>query len=535
MSEDGLRVLRAGRAVLLELPGLEDVLTLLESLRTAPLEGTAEAVPAARTILLRPDDATSWEKLAERAMQRWRHCAHRDREVRPSSAQTVTIPVLYDGEDLHDVARLCGMSSEDVIARHTAASYTVAFTGFAPGFGYLAGGDPVLYVPRRERPRTAVPAGAVGLAGEFSGVYPRSSPGGWQLIGRSDVVLFDAAAEPPALLRPGTPVRFEAVDELTGDQQAGESDHAAPATGAHAAGEAEPTPALEVLESGAQTLIQDLGRPGRAELGVGASGAMDRAALRRVNRLVGNVAGAPALEHVGGGLRLLATQDLVLAVTGAETPVLLEGAPAEHSYPLKLPAGRELELGAPRTGTYAYVGIRGLTVPQVLGSSSRDVLAGLGPEPLHPGAQLTVDAIGAAAVVLGEAGPAVPRAGEQLWLDVVLGPRTDWFTDEALHHLVSQDWEVTERSNRVGLRLAGEHPLQRLRHEELPSEPTVRGALQVPAEGQPVLFAADHPLTGGYPVIACVAEHHLDLAAQAPPGTRLRFRLPGGGSGTLGR
>lgn len=523
MRAEGCRVLRAGGAALVELPGLDDVLTLLESLRAEPVAGMAEAVPAARTILIRPEGGTSWEALAERIAQRWRRCTGSDRERPLGPVQPVAIPVLYDGEDLDEVAHLCGMRREDVIARHTAATYTVAFTGFAPGFGYLAGGDPALHVPRRERPRTVVPAGAVGLAGEFSGIYPRSSPGGWQLIGRSDVVLFDAAAEPPALLHPGTPVRFTAVDELTGTPPSGPAH-----TGSPAPEDVDSTirglPAVEVLAPGLHTLIQDLGRPGRAALGVGVSGAMDRAALRRGNRLVGNSTGAPALEHVGGGLRLLALRDIVVAVTGAQTPILLDGEPAEHSYPLKLPVGQELEIGSPEAGTYAYVAIRGLTAPRVLGSSARDVLAGLGPEPVGPGAQLTVGAVGAA-VVLGETAPALPRASDELTLDVVPGPRADWFTGDSLHLLVSQAWQVTERSNRVGLRLRGDRPLERLRHEELPSEPTVRGALQVPAEGQPVLFAADHPLTGGYPVIACVAEHHLDLAAQAPPGARLRFRL----------
>jgi KipI family sensor histidine kinase inhibitor len=128
--------------------------------------------------------------------------------VEAPATDAVEIPVVYDGPDLADVARLTGLAADEVVAAHTGTPWRVAFSGFAPGFAYLVGGDPRLAVPRRERSRTSVPAGSVGLAGEYSGVYPRSSPGGWQLIGRTDAVLWDLDREPPALLRPGGEVRF---------------------------------------------------------------------------------------------------------------------------------------------------------------------------------------------------------------------------------------------------------------------------------------------------------------------------------------
>lgn len=198
------RVLPCGdAAVLVELDSLEEVVGLAAALADPLPPGVTELVPAARTILVRYDPARTDRDAVARAV--------RERPPRPPgerAGEVVEIPVVYDGPDLDEVAALAGLSPEEVVALHTSGEYVVAFCGFAPGFGYLTGLDPRLHVPRRSTPRTRVPAGAVGLAGEFTGVYPRESPGGWQLIGRTERRLFDLAWDPPALLRPGTRVRF---------------------------------------------------------------------------------------------------------------------------------------------------------------------------------------------------------------------------------------------------------------------------------------------------------------------------------------
>lgn len=198
-----MRFLPAGRsAVLVEVDDLETVLALHAGLRRDPLAGVLEMVPAARTLLLVHDGSTSLSRLADRV---------RDQPLTGSGRRggaPVEIRVSYDGADLADVARQTGLSEEDVVHRHAAAHYVVAFIGFAPGFAYLIGGDPALRVTRRDTPRTRVPAGAVALAGEFTGVYPREAPGGWQLVGRTEATLWDLDREPPALLLPGTAVRF---------------------------------------------------------------------------------------------------------------------------------------------------------------------------------------------------------------------------------------------------------------------------------------------------------------------------------------
>ncbi|TDD70364.1 allophanate hydrolase subunit 1 [Actinomadura darangshiensis] len=197
-----MRILPSGDAALLvELPDLPEMLGLYAALTASPPPGVADIVPAARTLTLLLDPSADPAAIAATV-----------RGTRPGEADgaagTAEIPVVYDGADLGEVARLTGLTPAGVVAAHTGTPWRVAFTGFAPGFGYLEGGDPRLDVPRRATPRVRVPAGAVGLAGRFSGAYPVESPGGWQLIGRTEAVLWDLDRDPPALLRPGVRVRF---------------------------------------------------------------------------------------------------------------------------------------------------------------------------------------------------------------------------------------------------------------------------------------------------------------------------------------
>lgn len=193
----------ADQGLLVELADLDEVLALYAELVDAPPDGLVDLVPAARTLLLRIDPRCTDLRRVARSVR-----AARPRSGARPDAGHVQVPVTYDGEDLAEVGRLTGLGERGVIEAHTGQEWTVAFCGFAPGFGYLIGTDDRLHVSRRSTPRTRVPAGAVGLAGEFSGVYPRESPGGWQLIGRTAVQAWDLDRDPPALLAPGVRVRF---------------------------------------------------------------------------------------------------------------------------------------------------------------------------------------------------------------------------------------------------------------------------------------------------------------------------------------
>ena len=511
------------RAILVELPSLHAVLSLQAQLTAHPRPGQIDVIAAATTVLITAESPESVRAVAE-------YVRSLDLEA-PADTESalVTIEVVYDGEDLDEVAELTGLGREAVVGAHTGQLWTAAFAGFAPGFAYLTGEDRSLEVPRRRSPRTAVPAGAVALGGAYSAVYPRQSPGGWQLIGRTDAVMWDLSRENPALVRPGDTVRFTAVRE-----QATLTHHQQTSNGA-ASTEEPATEGLAVRKPGLQATVQDLGRPGFASLGVSSAGAMDRGALRRANRLVGNAEGAAGIELLFGGLELEALSDQVLAVTGAAVPLEItpptqeagKGATAvrhpECGAPFALLAGEKLTVGHAAAGLRSYLGVRGgIGGPEALGSRSTDTMSGVGPEPLQVGTILPVlPPTPGSSVGRPEASPLPDPTGATV-LRVVPGPRQDWFSAETLQDFLAREWTVTPQSNRIGLRLKGQ-ALTRNRDGELASEGTVRGAVQVPPEGQPVLFLSDHPVTGGYPVIAVVVHADLDKAAQLPPGTPVRF------------
>jgi biotin-dependent carboxylase-like uncharacterized protein len=281
---------------------------------------------------------------------------------------------------------------------------------------------------------------------------------------------------------------------------------------------------VTVLATGPQALVQDLGRPGNAHLGVPPSGALDVPALRLANRLVGNAESAAGIELLLGGLRLRADCSCTVAVTGPALPVTVNGRARDSHTPVHLADGDVLTLGTPVTGLRSYLGVGGgVDVPAELGSRSTDLLSGIGPAPL---AADDVLALGAAAGVPAGADELGSRpVPDEISLPVLLGPRDDWF-DHAARQLAAGRWVVSPESNRVGLRLAGP-ALERTAafdRRELPSEPVVTGAVQVPANGVPLVFLADHPTTGGYPVIGVVVTAALAVLAQARPGTAVGFR-----------
>ena len=287
--------------------------------------------------------------------------------------------------------------------------------------------------------------------------------------------------------------------------------------------------AITVTRSGPLTVVTDLGRPGHAHLGVPHSGALDPDALRLANRLVGNAEGLAGLEVLLGGLELRAEAGVTVAVTG--TPMAAwrrdedgtRRAVGSHRA-VHLRAGQRLELGVPAAGLRGYVACAGgLEAAEELGSRSTDLLSGLGPAVVADGDRFE---LGAAGEVPSDAGPvpvSVPAA--RIAVPVLLGPRDDWFEDPAAA-LRASVWTVGSASNRIGLRLAGQ-PLVRVPEwagKELPSEPMCPGAVQVPPSGQPVVFLADGPTTGGYPVIGVVPEAALGALAQARPGSEVLLR-----------
>jgi biotin-dependent carboxylase-like uncharacterized protein len=303
---------------------------------------------------------------------------------------------------------------------------------------------------------------------------------------------------------------------------------------------------IEVVAPGPYATVQDLGRPGYAHLGVPRSGAADAPSLRLANRLVGNPQGAAGIEFTLGGAVLRFRRSAWVALTGAPAPVEVAGRTADMDAPVWVTEGGEMRIGTPREGLRTYLAVRGgIGVEPVLGSRSTDSLSGIGPPPLRPGTMLPVLPVlpvPREVPPMRAVGPTGPgRAGDSAaWtavdlavraplprlpdVRVLAGPRDDWFVPGALEALCGAPYEVTADSNRVGARLSG-NPLARAGEDELPSEGVPLGAVQVPPGGQPIVFLADHPTTGGYPVIAVVVSADVPLVAQLRPGDRLRFRL----------
>lgn len=283
---------------------------------------------------------------------------------------------------------------------------------------------------------------------------------------------------------------------------------------------------LEVLATGPVATVQDLGRPGHQHLGVTRSGALDRNSLVRANLLVGNDPGAAGLELSLGRFRARFHASATLAVTGAPAPVTINGRPAGFEAPQSIQAGEELRVGAPTSGLHVYLAVAGgIDVVPVLGSRSTDTLSGLGPPPLRPGTLLPLsdDLVQVVGTTHSKRLKGQPFGQDQrIEVRVRFGPRDDWFTDPTV--LTRNPYRLST-SNRIGARLDGP-ALSRSVKGELPSEGLIPGAIQVPGDGRPIVFLADHPATGGYPVIAVVHPDDLAFVAQARPGASVVFRGP---------
>ena len=412
-----------------------------------------------------------------------------------------------------------------MIQKHQQSVWQVAFIGFAPGFAYMTSPDrPFSDIPRLSVPRKKIPAGSLGLAGQYSGIYPKDSPGGWQLIGTTSEKMWDLQRQNPALLLPGMTVHFEDVTHLPTSVPVPEQ-----ISPTH---KAQSSKALfTVTAASLQMLIQDEGRLNQSKMGVGSAGAMDISAMHSANRIVGNPTSTPVIEVFNGGLKAKVHSSMVIAVTGAISNILIkfsngQTANFESYHAIALDEGDEFHIQTPTAGLRNYLAVRGgIDVEPVLESASFDSLAILGPAPLKVGDILYQAQVRTSNICVTEIAKLnLPKVGDLVELDIVMGPRTDWFEAESIERLCQQPWLVTHESNRVGLRLLGELPLVRKIRRELESEATSMGALQIPPNGQPVLFMNDHPLTGGYPVIASVAKHHWDLVAQIPAGCQIKFR-----------
>jgi len=485
------------------------VRALDRALAERPCSGFRETVPTHRSLLVVYDPgAVRFDDLRRELVGRARQAAASVPEGRRHD-----VPTVYGGEngpDLAEVARAREMSEAEAIRLHASREYTVFMLGFTPGFAYLGLLAEALETPRRPTPRVRVPAGTVAIAGRQTAIYPVASAGGWSLLGRTSRRLFDPYRADPALLAPGDRVRFVPVPELPPPDP--------PPTAPAAAGPF----ALEVLEPGLLSTVQDGGRTGHRRCGVTAAGPMDARALRAANRAVGNAGDAAAIECTITGPTLLFLAPTRLAVAGADLGAVLDRADL-GPWPLPLGAavlarpGNVLRFLGRRSGCRAYVAMQGgIDVPLVLGARATDLRGGFGGmlgRALTTGDRLALGSPTGAAGVDSHADSHTRAATVR----VVLGPQDDHLGTDSVALFLGTTWRVGQTSDRVACRLEGP-PLHHRGPAEILSDGMVPGSIQVPPDGGPIVMMADAPTTGGYPKLATVVSADLTTLAQLVPG-----------------
>jgi KipI family sensor histidine kinase inhibitor len=435
----------------------------------------------------------------------------------PPGRLSVEVPVSFDGPDLEAVATMAGASPAAVVERVCGAALRVAFLGFVPGFPYLVGlPSELASIPRRASPRASVPPGSVAIGGGFASIYPQATPGGWMLLGRTPMRLFDADRPPYALLSPGDTVRFSAGSPGGHDGP--------PSSPGRARLRAQGDRFVEVLDPGLLSLVEDDGRRAVAGIGVPRAGPADTEAMRLANRLVGNPDRAATIEVTAVGPRLRFTGDAHLGVVGSSidgVEVRIDGHPVAAGAVSPVGNGQVVTVGRVLTGLRAYVAVSGgFETPPVVGSRSTDVLSGLGPGPLAAGDQLDLGPPSRPHGHLMQ--PLDPGSGRgPAVLRFVAGPHRLPTVDAGL--LAAAPWTVGSESNRIGVRLTGRHRLPAARDAGIPSVGMVTGAIQVPPDGNPIILGPDHATVGGYPVIACVISADLSLVGQLRPGDTVTF------------
>ena len=491
---------------------------------TATLGDEAEVVSGAATVMVHATDAdAALAPMGQIARAAQADLARRDPATdQAPQGRLVTIPCRFDGPDLHEVAALASCRPDEVATLLTAQPLTAAVIGFSPGFAYLEGLPPALRdIPRRSRPRRAVPAGSVAIANGQAAVYPTASPGGWHLVGRTAFPLFSPARPPYAVLAPGDQVRFTVAGS-------GARVEPAPVLPPPWTLPAQARPVFDVLTPGLRGVVQDGGRRAVAAVGVPAAGPADPVSFELANRLAGNVSEAGTLELTGGGTRLICRGACHVAVVGAAPDLRVDDGPVPAGQVLPLRAGQTFEVGRQRGGCRSYLAVAGgFLAPEWFGSNATDQLTALGPGPLAPGDVLHA---GAWTPPLGDhlvaGGFTDVDSSSVVELRVVPGPHAEQFEDAAMARLADAVYVVQPESNRVGMRLRAEQSVSWRDGPGggvLDSQGVVTGAVQVPPDGDPVVLLPDHATLGGYPVLAVVVSADHGRLGQCAPGTRLRL------------
>ena len=506
------------------------------------IPGVLEIVPTYCSVSIYFD-----EKICEASLLK-RHAQELIKELAAAevsaadSAKTVTIPVCYEDEDfapdLEKVALHANLTKEEVIKIHSSSDYLIYMMGFLPGFPYLGGMDPRLETPRLETPRTKIPAGSVAIGGAQTGLYPVESPGGWNIIGRTPLKLFDMKRKPFFLYEAGDKIRFEPItreefdnfDESKWLAQMAEGDDGTSGDSAASKEVYECGGGLKILDPGLLTTVQDLGISGFKKYGIGQSGAMDQISFALANEICGNEKNAACLETTlaGPSIRFVTACDF--AITGAIFEnATLDGVGIQMNKKISAKAGSVLNCGFATKGLRSYIAFTGgLLVPKVFGSSSTNLKSKIGG---YMGRKLLADdqlAIGFNKRNLKSLGKEVVakefiKNKDVLVLDCIKSSQFESFQKRIVKRFTDSIYTVSAESDRMGIRFAGQS--LECGNTDIISDAIPFGAVQITSAGLPVVMAADRQTTGGYAKIACVTKASMCRLAQALPGTKVRFNF----------
>ena len=479
--------------------------------------------------------------LAQKALQK----SEEEKTESTDSARTITIPVCYEDQefapDLEKVALHAKLSKEEVIKLHSSSDYLIYMMGFLPGFPYLGGMNPQLETPRLETPRTKIPAGSVAIGGAQTGLYPVESPGGWNIIGRTPLRLFDVKRKPFFLYEAGDKIRFlpitreefENFDEslwlaqVAGKSEASieTSDNAADSKEVYECGGG-----IKILEPGLLTSIQDSGITGFQKYGIGQSGAMDQISFALANQICGNEKNAACLETTLAGPLIRFVTACDFAITGAVFEnATLDGMRIEMNKKISAKAGSLLSCGFASKGLRSYIAFSGgLLVPKVFRSSSTNLKSKIGG---YMGRKLQAD--DQLAIGINKKNPLLVPDNKStegftenkdvLLLDCIKSSQFDFFQEKIVKKFTDSIYTVSAESDRMGIRFTG--PGLECGKTDIISDAIPFGAVQITSAGLPVVMAADRQTTGGYAKIACVKKSAMYRLAQALPGTKVRFNL----------
>lgn len=484
-----------------------------------------------------------------------------EEEKSTGSERIITIPVCYETEefapDLRKVAEHANLSTKEVIRIHSSTDYLIYMMGFLPGFPYLGGMEKCLETPRLETPRTKIPAGSVAIGGAQTGLYPVESPGGWNIIGRTPLKLFDLNRNLHFLYNSGDKIRFEPISrkEFEDFDVYAENDwlwkngfEAEAVQHSHSvvAGRKKPHEkniphyecdgGIKILVAGLLTTIQDAGTTGFQKYGISQSGAMDEISFVLANAICGNQENAACLETTLSGPSIRFVTDCDFAITGAVfSNASLNGKPVEMNKKIHANAGEVLNCGFASKGLRSYIAFAGgILVPEVFGSRSTNLKSKIGG---YKGRKLETNdelAIGfrksrsfsgavSSTVTIPASSGSASGGSEILVLDCIKSSQFDFFSEESVKIFTSSVYTITPESDRMGIRFQGQNIM--CGKTDIISDAIPFGAVQITSAGLPVVMAADRQTTGGYAKIACVKKESMCALAQAAPGTKVQFYI----------